>query len=101
MSVRCAPTRASLMTGQHEFRSGVTHTIHERERMVLSQTILPELLETAGYTTGIYKWVLGDEDPYQPGSRGFDRVFIHGGGGIGQSFPVVVAMHLGTNILIQ
>jgi arylsulfatase len=40
------------MTGQHEFRSGVTHTIHERERMALSQTTLPELLKTAGYTTG-------------------------------------------------
>ena len=75
------------MTGQHEFRSGVTHTIHERERMALSQTTLPELLKTAGYTTGIFgKWHLGDEDPYQPGNRGFDRVFIHGGGGIGQSF---------------
>ena len=88
VSPTCAPTRASLMTGQHEFRSGVTHTIHERERMALSQTTLPELLKTAGYTTGIFgKWHLGDEDPYQPGSRGFDRVFIHGGGGIGQSFP--------------
>ena len=42
------------MTGQHEFRSGVTHTIHERERMALSQTTLPELLKTAGYTTGIF-----------------------------------------------
>jgi len=87
-SPTCSPTRAALMTGRHEFRSGVTHTIHERERLALSATTLPQLLKTAGYASGIFgKWHLGDEDAYQPGKRGFDRVFIHGGGGIGQSFP--------------
>ena len=45
------------------------------------------MLKTAGYTTGIFgKWHLGDEDPYQPQNRGFDKSFIHGGGGIGQNF---------------
>ena len=88
VSPTCAPTRAALMTGRHEFRSGVTHTIDERERLALSATTLPQLLKTAGYTTGIFgKWHLGDEDAYQPGERGFDRVFIHGAGGIGQSYP--------------
>ena len=87
-SPTCSPTRAALMTGRHEFRSGVTHTINERERLALSATTLPQLLKTAGYTSGIFgKWHLGDEDAYQPGKRGFDRVFIHGGGGIGQNFP--------------
>jgi len=87
-SPTCSPTRAALMTGRHEFRSGVTHTLHERERLALSATTLPELLKVTGYATGIFgKWHLGDEDAYQPGKRGFDRVFIHGGGGIGQSFP--------------
>ena len=87
-SPTCSPTRAALMTGRHEFRSGVTHTINERERLALSATTLPQLFKTAGYTSGIFgKWHLGDEDAYQPGKRGFDRVFIHGGGGIGQSFP--------------
>jgi arylsulfatase len=87
-SPTCAPTRAALMTGRHEFRSGVTHTIFERERLALSATTLPQILKTAGYTTGIFgKWHLGDEDAYQPEKRGFDRVFIHGGGGIGQSYP--------------
>src|ERR1041384_4457965 len=33
VSPTCAPTRSSLMTGRHEFKSGVTHTIFERERM--------------------------------------------------------------------
>jgi arylsulfatase len=87
-SPTCAPTRAALLTGRHEFRSGVTHTIFERERLALSATTLPQLLQAAGYTTGIFgKWHLGDEDEYQPGHRGFDRVFIHGAGGIGQTFP--------------
>jgi arylsulfatase len=87
-SPTCSPTRAALMTGRHEFRSGVTHTILERERLSLSATTLPEILKSAGYTTGIFgKWHLGDEDAYQPGKRGFDRVFIHGAGGIGQSYP--------------
>ena len=88
VSPTCAPTRAALMTGRHEFRSGVTHTIYERERLALTATTLPQLLKTAGYTTGIFgKWHLGDEDAYQPGRRGFDRVFIHGAGGIGQRYP--------------
>ena len=46
------------------------------------------MLKTAGYSTGIFgKWHLGDEDAYQPGRRGFDEVFVHGGGGIGQTYP--------------
>jgi len=87
-SPTCSPTRAALLTGRHEFRSGVTHTILERERLALSATTLPQLLATAGYATGIFgKWHLGDEDDHQPGRRGFARTFIHGGGGIGQSYP--------------
>jgi len=88
VSPTCAPTRSSLMTGRHEFRNGVTHTIHERERMTLDAVTLPQILKDAGYTTAIFgKWHLGDEEPYQPQNRGFDEVFIHGAGGIGQSYP--------------
>lgn len=88
VSPTCAPTRSALMTGRHEFKNGVTHTILERERMTLKATTLAEVLKSAGYTTGIFgKWHLGDEAEYQPGRRGFDEVFIHGGGGIGQTYP--------------
>jgi arylsulfatase A-like enzyme len=88
VSPTCAPTRASLMTGRHEFRSGVTHTIQERERLSLKATTIAQVLKSAGYTPGIFgKWHLGDEDEYQPGRRGFDEVFIHGAGGIGQTYP--------------
>jgi len=87
VSPTCAPTRAALMTGRHEFKSGVTHTINERERLSPKATTLPQILKSAGYTNGIFgKWHLGDEDAYQPDRRGFDEVFIHGAGGIGQSY---------------
>ncbi|HEY3965995.1 MAG TPA: arylsulfatase, partial [Planctomycetaceae bacterium] len=88
VSPTCSPTRTALLTGRHEFRSGVTHTIQERERMSLKATTIAQVLQSAGYSTGIFgKWHLGDEAPYQPGKRGFDETFIHGCGGIGQSYP--------------
>lgn len=88
VSPTCSPTRSALMTGRHEFKNGVTHTILERERMTLHATTIAQVLQTAGYTTGIFgKWHLGDEAEYQPNRRGFDEVFIHGAGGIGQTYP--------------
>src|SRR3954471_9820121 len=88
VSPTCSPTRSALMTGRHEFRNGVTHTIFERERLTLNATTIAQVLQRAGYTTGIFgKWHLGDEAAYQSNRRGFDEVFIHGGGGIGQTYP--------------
>ncbi|MBI5387818.1 MAG: arylsulfatase [Verrucomicrobia bacterium] len=88
VSPTCAPTRTALMTGRHEFKSGVTHTILERERMSLKATTLAQVLKSAGYATGIFgKWHLGDEPAYRPDQRGFDEMFIHGAGGIGQTYP--------------
>jgi arylsulfatase len=87
-SPTCSPTRSALMTGRHEFKNGITHTINERERLRPDAFTLAQLLKSAGYTTGIFgKWHLGDEPAYQPNKRGFDEVFIHGAGGIGQSYP--------------
>lgn len=87
VSPTCAPTRSAIFSGRHEFRNGVTHTIKERERMALSTTTFPSLLQKAGYETGIFgKWHLGDEDEYQPYNRGFTETFIHGAGGIGQAY---------------
>lgn len=87
VSPTCAPTRSALMSGRLPFKNGITHTILERERMTLKTTTIAEALKGAGYTTGIFgKWHLGDEAAYRPDKRGFDEVFIHGGGGIGQVF---------------
>jgi len=88
VSPTCAPTRAAVLTGRHEFKSGVTHTIYERERLALTATTLAEVLKSAGYRTGIFgKWHLGDEREYWPDRRGFEEFFIHGAGGIGQTYP--------------
>jgi len=87
VSPTCAPTRAALMTGRHEFRNGVTHTIFERERLTTNAVTIAQVLKGAGYRTGIFgKWHLGDEPEYWPSRRGFDEMFIHGAGGIGQTY---------------
>ena len=87
VSPTCAPTRSAIMTGRAPFNNGVTHTINERERMTLKAYTLAQLLSDNGYSTGIFgKWHLGDEEAYQPDMRGFKRMFIHGAGGIGQSY---------------
>jgi arylsulfatase len=88
VSPTCSPTRSALLTGRHEFKNGITHTILERERMALGAVTLTQQLQKGGYRTGIFgKWHLGDEAEYQPNKRGFDEVYIHGAGGIGQSYP--------------
>jgi arylsulfatase A-like enzyme len=88
VSPTCAPTRSALFSGRHEFKNGVTHTILERERLAPGTVTLAEILRDAGYSTGIFgKWHLGDEAEYLPSARGFTEMFIHGGGGIGQSYP--------------
>lgn len=97
-SPTCAPTRAALMSGKMPFEVGVTHTILERERMALGVATIAEVLKGAGYETAISgKWHLGEADAYQPGARGFDEVFIHGAGGIGQNYQGSQGDAPGTN----
>ncbi len=88
VSPTCAPTRSAIMTGRHEFKNGVTHTIFEQERLTPKATTIAQFLQSKGYSTGIFgKWHLGDEAAYRPDRRGFDETYIHGGGGIGQTYP--------------
>lgn len=53
VSPTCSPCRAALMSGRHEFRCGMTHTIGGRERMSLEMDTLAQTLQSAGYVTGI------------------------------------------------
>jgi arylsulfatase len=77
-SARCSPSRAKLMSGRHEFLSGVTHTIQLRERMSLDTITLPQALKRAGYVTGFFgKWHLGNKGSYRPENRGFDECWLH------------------------
>jgi len=81
----CAPTRASLMTGRYNYRTGVVDTYLGRAMMHSDERTLPEMLGSAGYRSGIFgKWHLGDNYPMRPQEQGFDEVLVHGGGGIGQ-----------------
>ncbi len=82
----CAPTRASLMTGRYNYRTGVVDTFLGRAMMHTDEVTLAELLSAAGYRTGIFgKWHLGDNAPMRPIDQGFQEALVLQGGGIGQS----------------
>ncbi|MFC1766223.1 arylsulfatase [Planctomycetota bacterium] len=73
VSPSCSPTRAALLTGMHELRNGVSHTIRNRTDLNLAATLLPQLLKQAGYRTGLIgKWHLGETGGHAPENRGFD-----------------------------
>ncbi|MDP4626141.1 MAG: arylsulfatase [Akkermansiaceae bacterium] len=86
VSPTCTPTRAALMTGRYTNRTGAWHTIMGRSILRTNETTIADHLSKAGLVTGIFgKWHLGDGYPYDPQYRGFQKTYIHGGGGIGQT----------------
>lgn len=83
----CSPTRASLLTGRHPARVGITDWIVGRpdrpdqklarppflHQLPLEEVTLAEVFRTAGYRTGfIGKWHLGEDAKYFPEHQGFD-----------------------------
>lgn len=81
----CSPTRASLMTGRYNYRTGVVDTFLGRSMMHPDEVTLAEMFSRAGYRTGIFgKWHLGDNYPMRPGDQGFQESLVHGGGGLAQ-----------------
>ena len=86
VSPTCAPSRAAIMTGRHNNRVGVWHTIMGRSILQRDERTMADYFNAAGYRTGIFgKWHLGDNYPYRPQDRGFQEVLVHGGGGVGQT----------------
>lgn len=86
VSPTCSPTRAALMTGRYNVRTGVWHTIMGRSLLRRDEVTMADVFSRAGYRTGIFgKWHLGDNFPFRPGDRGFQEALIHGGGGVGQT----------------
>ncbi len=81
----CSPTRASLLTGRYNYRTGAIDTYLGRSTMAGDETTVAEMLSAAGYRTGIFgKWHLGDNYPSRPVDQGFEEALVHRGGGIGQ-----------------
>jgi arylsulfatase A-like enzyme len=81
----CSPTRACLMTGRYNYRTGVTDTFLGRSLMDPRETTLAEMLAAGGYRTGIFgKWHLGDNYPMRAMDRGFQESLVLNGGGLAQ-----------------
>jgi len=82
----CSPTRASLLTGRYNYRTGAIDTYLGRSTMAGDEVTLAEMFSAAGYRTGIFgKWHLGDNYPSRPIDQGFQEALVHRGGGIGQA----------------
>jgi arylsulfatase A-like enzyme len=81
----CAPTRASLMTGRYNYRTGAIDTFRGRAMMHTEEVTLAEMLAAAGYRTGIFgKWHLGDNYPLRAQDQGFQESLTLWGGGLVQ-----------------
>ena len=81
----CTPTRASLMTGRHAYRTRAIDTWIGRAMMEPDEVTMAEALRDAGYRTGIFgKWHLGDCYPMRAIDQGFDEALVHRGGGLAQ-----------------
>src|SRR5688572_19688467 len=89
VSQNCAPTRASLMTGQYAPRTGI-YTVDTLARgraedrklvppenetnLPLDRTTIAQALQASGYATAMFgKWHLGETGEHHPGRRGFDE----------------------------
>ncbi len=70
----CSPTRASVMTGRHPFRTNVPNHGHY---MRPDEKTIAEQLGKSGYVTGHFgKWHIGSvqpNSPTSPGGAGFDE----------------------------
>lgn len=104
----CAPTRASLLTGQYQHKAGVGFFdvnlgLPAYQGFLNKESLtLAEVLKTAGYRTLMSgKWHVGNDSLVWPNQRGFDRFYgIIGGGAnyfdarpmplFGSQYPVVL-----------
>ncbi len=77
----CAPTRASLLTGRYQFRSGMTQNpspdgnkASDLIGLDQNEITLANVFKKKGYyTAAIGKWHLGHQPEFNPTKRGFDE----------------------------
>jgi len=69
----CSPSRASLLTGRHAFRHGVTHPGAATGELADIEETIAEAISSAGYQSALFgKWHLGSEAGKYPTDQGFD-----------------------------
>ena len=84
----CTPTRAALLSGQYQQRSGLEGVIYVRGAtrgtgMDTSVVTIAEVLKHAGYRTAVMgKWHLGYRAAYNPVNQGFDEFYGYRSGNI-------------------
>ncbi len=84
----CTPTRAALLTGKYQQRSGLEGVIYVRgeTRQVgldTAQVTIGELMREQGYATGIMgKWHLGYKREFNPVHHGFEEFYGYVSGNI-------------------
>lgn len=70
----CSTTRASLLTGRHFYKTGVSGVHGGRDYLNRKETLISDMLQDSGYATGLWgKWHLGKSEGYYPWDRGFDQ----------------------------
>ncbi|MDQ8181559.1 sulfatase-like hydrolase/transferase [Pelagicoccus sp. SDUM812005] len=77
----CSPTRAALMTGRYQQRSGCDEVVNADPAEPMhhvgihdDEWTFPEAMKSAGYATGILgKWHLGYKPNFNPTLHGFDE----------------------------
>ncbi len=81
----CSPTRAALMTGRYQQRSGIEGVVtaagHRHTGLSPEEYTIADYLGSKGYQTGIIgKWHLGYDTAFSPINNGFDffRGYVSG-----------------------
>lgn len=74
----CSPTRAALLTGRYQQRSGVEGVVtaarHRHTGLGLKELTFAEVMKAAGYRTSmIGKWHIGYKPELNPVHQGFDE----------------------------
>jgi arylsulfatase A-like enzyme len=96
----CTPTRAALMSGRYQQRSGNEDLANVTGPLPRAVQTLPQRLKAAGYATGMTgKWHLGETAGFRPVERGFDEFYgILGGGS--QNLPGPVGKKDGGQLMV-
>jgi arylsulfatase A-like enzyme len=82
----CAPTRASLLTGRYNFRTGIADVFGQAANMDPKEITVARILREAGYATGLFgKWHLGEAST-GPKHHGFDESLTFQGAVLGGGY---------------